>query len=448
MEVFMLGRAMVKSGDLEHGRGLLKRAVEADRELADAWVWLAMTTNKPMEQKDCLDWALAADPSNGAARRWMAVLTGKLKPKDFVAERGSGSAEPSDQAETATSLRTFLCPKCGGSLKFDPENLNLKCAQCGTAQAVEETPAATAEKAVDYTLPTWQGHTWAQAQRRQTCHQCGAVTIFPPGQTSTACPFCGATAFIAAPEDASLMSPDGILLMEVSAERVEKRLKDWLNQGFFSPDDLLARAHESGLRPAYLPVWIFNCDVTVHWTGRIGTNHGRRTVYEWVQEERLINFSNHLQPGVRALPLRLFQQIEPFDLKKLVAPKAEHLAGWPAVTYDVSLADATVNARGEMAASADAQTRAKAMAGRSLLDFRVGGHNFTGETYRLALLPMWLSTYTYAGRQFQVLINGQTGKVAGHKPMDRIKIAGVAAAALLAVILLTILLAFLLRGGA
>ena len=88
------------------------------------------------------------------------------------------------------------------------------------------------------------------------------------------------------------------------------------------------------------------------------------------------------------------------------------------------------------------------MAGRSFLDFQVGGHDFTGESYRLALLPMWLSTYSYAGRQFQVLINGQTGKVAGHKPMDRIKIASVAAAALLAVILLTIFLAFLLRGGA
>ena len=316
MEVFLLGRAMVRSGDLEQGRSLLKRAVEADRELADAWVWLAMTTNKPMEQKDCLDWALAADPSNGAARRWMAVLTGKLKPKDFVAEGGSGSAEPSDQAETATSLRTFLCPKCGGSLKFDPENLNLKCAQCGTTQAVEETQAATAEKAVDYTLPTRQGHAWAQAQRRQTCQQCGAVTIFPPGQTSTACPFCGATAFIAAPEDASLMSPDGILLMEVGAEGVENRLKGWLDQGFFSPDDLLARAHENGLRPAYLPVWIFNCDVTVHWTGRIGTARGRRTEYEWVKEERLINFSKSPAAGRTRSAPRALSADRAFRLEK------------------------------------------------------------------------------------------------------------------------------------
>jgi len=446
MEVFLLGRALVKGGDMAQGRELLKRAVQEDRELADAWVWLALTTEESAEQKECLDWALAANPGHAAARRWMALLTGKLKPKDLVADGGSAAARAPDQPEAAGSLVTFLCPHCGGGLKFDPETLGLRCAQCGGLQRVEEKPAAPAEKDVDLTLLTRQGHVWAQAQRRQVCQQCGAITVFPPGQASTQCPFCGATAFSLAPEDATLIAPQGIALMEVGPDQVEKHLKAWLNAGFFAPDDLLARARENGLRPAYIPVWLFNCDVTVHWTAQLGTRQGRRTAFQWVREERLCSYTNHLQPGVRSLPLALFRKSEPFDLAKLVEPKPEHLAGWPAAAYDFSLADATLIARGEMAQAADRETQAKAMAGRMIYDFQVGGHDFTGETYRLALLPVWLSTYTYAGKVFQVLVNGQTGKVAGDKPLDRLKIVGVVAAALVAVVALVVL-ALLLSGG-
>jgi DNA-directed RNA polymerase subunit RPC12/RpoP len=445
MEVFLLGRAMIKSGDLAQGRDLLKRAVEEDRELADAWVWLAMTTDKPAEQKECLDWALAANPGHAAARRWMAILTGKLKPGDLVAAGGT-AAQPGE-TQTAANLHTFLCPRCGGSLTFDPETLGLRCAQCGTTQMVDERPAAAPEKDVDLTVLTRQGHTWAQAQRRQVCQQCGAVTVFPAGQASTVCPFCGATAFSLAPEDATLIAPQAIALMEITAETVMKHLRDWLNAGFFAPDDLLSRARENGLRPAYVPVWIFNCDVTVHWTAQLGTRRGRQTDFQWVQEQRLFTYTNHLQPGVRSLPLCLFRKAEPFSMSKLVEPRPEHLAGWPAAAYDLSLADATVIARGEMAGMADDETRAKAMGGRPLRDFQVGGHDFTGETYRLALLPVWLSSYTYAGKVFQVLVNGQTGKVAGDKPLDRLKVAGAAAVALAAVAVLVVLGMLLLRGS-
>jgi hypothetical protein len=32
------------------------------------------------------------------------------------------------------------------------------------------------------------------------------------------------------------------------------------------------------------------------------------------------------------------------------------------------------------------------------------------------LLPIWIAVYLYAGRSFQVLVNGRTGKVIGQRP--------------------------------
>ena len=91
----------------------------------------------------------------------------------------------------------------------------------------------------------------------------------------------------------------------------------------------------------------------------VGVGYGREQRWEWRKDQRTFFFKDFLQPGVRALPLALFRKAEPFDLSELVDHKPEYLAGWPAVTYDLSLADAAINARGETAQSADQQMRAQ-----------------------------------------------------------------------------------------
>ena len=39
------------------------------------------------------------------------------------------------------------------------------------------------------------------------------------------------------------------------------------------------------------------------------------------------------------------------------------------------------------------------------------------EKWRYVLLPIWVSTYTYEGKTWQVLVNGQSGEFAGQKPV-------------------------------
>ena len=443
-DLYLMGRALVKSGDQAQAALVLRRALDEDRNVSDAWVWLAATTDDPAEQKQHLDWAIAADPANMAARRWLALLSGHLQPKDLQPSDAT-PARPSEPQDAATQ-RTFTCRQCGGGLRFDPETADLQCRQCGAFEDVVETSTLDQARIFDHALPTRAGHAWAAAQRRQTCQQCGAATIFPAGQTSIQCPFCGAEAFIAAPEDAALISPQSLLPMRLEAERAQALLKEWLGRGFFAPDDLVNLSRHPRLHPAYLPFWIFNFDVTVHWQALVSSGSGRNQRWEWRKDQRTFFIKDFLQPGVRSLPLALFRQAEPFDLAALVDHQPEYLAGWPAVTYDLSLADAAIQARGETARHSDQQTRQRAASGRALRNFQISGHDFTGETFRLALLPLWLGTYHYDGKAFQVLINGQTGKVAGRKPLDYLKVAAVTVAVVLVLLVAAIGLTLLARG--
>ena len=224
-QLFQLGRIAVREGRRAEARDLLERAVELDREHSDAWLWLSATTDDTREQKKYLEWAIAANPGNPEARRGLAILEGRLNPKDILPQGTSIEAQnPVEPAETATT-RTFTCPKCGGSLRFDPAIANLKCVNCGYVEVVEEAAAKDAGRLLDLTLPTRKGHRWAEAERRMTCEQCGATSIFSVGQTSAECPFCGSVALIDAKDEADLLEPQTIIPMAFDVDEAHSIMR-------------------------------------------------------------------------------------------------------------------------------------------------------------------------------------------------------------------------------
>jgi hypothetical protein len=48
--------------------------------------------------------------------------------------------------------------------------------------------------------------------------------------------------------------------------------------------------------------------------------------------------------------------------------------------------------------------------------------DYSGQTFKHILVPIWLLTYNYGARNFQVVLNGYTGAIAGRYPKSWIKI--------------------------
>ena len=61
------------------------------------------------------------------------------------------------------------------------------------------------------------------------------------------------------------------------------------------------------------------------------------------------------------------------------------------------------------------------------------------ETFKHILVPVWLLTYTYGARVFQVVANGYTGEIAGKYPKSPWKIAGAVLLAIVAIITIVVL---------
>jgi hypothetical protein len=128
-------------------------------------------------------------------------------------------------------------------------------------------------------------------------------------------------------------------------------------------------------------------------------------------------------PGMRAISLQDAKNLQPFDLQDVVSFKPEYLAGWPTVLYDCSLTDASLMGREFIFKHFRPQISQMIEVGREKRNLNLGGHSWSGMTFKHILLPLWVGAYQFQGQAYRLMINGQTGKVAGAKPRDTLKLA-------------------------
>jgi hypothetical protein len=97
-----------------------------------------------------------------------------------------------------------------------------------------------------------------------------------------------------------------------------------------------------------------------------------------------------------------------FDLAAVKPYDPRYLADWPAEVYDVPMGDASLDARGQ------ASQRMKRDLPNELGSIRListSSSSMTVESFKLVLLPVWMTEVKHEGKSHLVLINGQNGEV-------------------------------------
>jgi DNA-directed RNA polymerase subunit RPC12/RpoP len=423
-----------RAGHREQARKLLEKALELNKFDARPWVWLSATTDDSEKRREYLEYAVAADPSDATARRGLVLLSEKLDKSRLVPEGQTVEPHHHTQPEEARPVQAFLCPQCGGRMRYSPGQGSLVCENCGHSQKSDGgRPVETMEQPIDFVLPTTRSQRWADAQQAMKCSQCGALTLLPPAEKTIQCPYCGSNQLMESPETLELVDPQTIALMKIDARQAALNVKDWLGSGSFAPDDLIKSVRRIQLRPAYYPFWTFDGTLEISWHCEV--NEGSFRSPRWVRRSgtEFDMFDDILVAGLRALPPKQIGEIEPFNPKEMVEFQPEHLAGWLALSYDIPLADASLMAREKVINKLRKSLQNRLEPGRQKRNLTSGAGKWSGLTFKHALLPLWVGTYEYLGKNYQLLINGQTGKVGGKKPTDNTKVALFIAGAVLVI---------------
>ncbi len=192
----------------------------------------------------------------------------------------------------------------------------------------------------------------------------------------------------------------------------------------------------------YLPAYLYSATAVTSYGAVIGEDYsetrirGKSTRRERRTEQRSLDgrhacyVGDVLVTASAGIPNPELERVEPFDLEALRRYEPELVAGWPSEEPTLGPEECLELARGEARAGVGPMLEAF-MPGDSCShlswDTRLGE-----EAIELTLLPLWVFALRYREDRppVRVLVNGQTGEVAGAAPLSWAKIGAAVAATL------------------
>ena len=338
-----------------------------------------------------------------------------------------------------SAQQKLACPACGGEAQWNPAKKALICAYCGTESPYElkasgkvvEHDLVAALKAIPQSARGWQDD-----RRPVRCQHCQAISVFSGAQQGKACDFCGSTALVPFEETGDIIRPETLLPFAVNEPGARERVRTWYGSRFWAPNNLNQKALTDTLHGVYLPYWTFDAQVDAQYTAEAGTyyqgkDNKREVRWQSVSGQVDHFFDDTLVCGSKGVQPHLMRAVEPFPTTtdQLKPYDPGYLSGWTVERYQLDLVAAAEQGRQRMLAGirdlaaqdirADTQRNLQVQA------------QFSGQTFKHVLLPIWLVGYRYGARDFQVVINGATGQVAGDYPKSWVKITFAVLAALL-----------------
>ncbi|MBX3733329.1 MAG: zinc ribbon domain-containing protein [Verrucomicrobiae bacterium] len=355
----------------------------------------------------------------------------------------------------------FSCPSCGAEATWNPGQQALICGYCGTKSpaTLDTTPGGGATiRELDLAtalrgIPDDQ-RGWRTERVEVMCQSCRAISIFDPARIAQRCDFCGAAKLVPHAEVKEPFSPESLLPFKLGATQVRDAVRLWYGRRWFAPNALGTRALTDELHGLYIPYWTFDARVSAVWTAESGRyyfdtefftdaqgNRRSRQVRKvrWTPSSGRLEhfFDDELVCASKGLDRRLLRGIEPFPTRELVPYQAGFLAGWVVERYQIDLIGAAQHSREQMEQRLR-ELCARQVPGDTHRNLQVRAE-WSGRTFKHILVPVWLLTYHYHGRRFDVLVNGYTGAIAGTHPKSWIKITLAALGVLLFVLMVVLL---------
>ena len=396
----------LKTGDRAAARRYAERALltvdDVETRVKASFI-LSQTTDDPKEKRDLLETVLAYDRTHAEARRALAILDGKLKPEDIV----DADNLPAQSTEQARADR-FTCPKCGARRVFAPDGHSLLCENCGYNDSLAMDGEAD-ESDFFTAMATAKGHRKPVAMQVFHCQGCGAEFILALGVISATCAYCDSPHVVRLGQSRELIEPEGVIPHAFTQKQAIQLLVKWVEQNKLKPGRKVDFP-----RGVYLPLWTFDLGGAIRYSGNMVETDDdpfgqrqRRVVRMTDEYPVLVN--DWPIPASQKIVARFARLLPTFDLTAVKPYDPRYLADWPAEVYDISMSNASLEARSQVFAQYRERLPSEQLS--QLTNINLSSAGMAIESFKLVLLPVWMTEIPLDGKTLPLLINGQNGKI-------------------------------------
>lgn len=329
----------------------------------------------------------------------------------------------------------LVCPFCGTETPFTVDAATGQIEELDLARALREIPD--------------QDRGWQAEKRTVQCQSCKAVSVFDPDRVGQNCDFCGSPTLVDYAEIKAPIRPMSLLPFRVAESAIREQIRTWYASKWLAPNALKSRALVDRLHGVYIPYWTFDAHVVCPWQAEAGhyyyetqrVRRNGRMVTQQVRKVRWVPASGEVRhffddepvPGTHGVSHELLKQVEPFPFQELKPYEKAYLSGFVVEHYQIVLFDAAQRSQQAMTAKVREMCAAQ-IPGDTYRNLRIQPV-FSGETFKHILVPVWLLTYNFRQKAYQVVANGVTGRMAGEYPWSFWKVAFLVLIAVLAVLL-------------
>lgn len=343
---------------------------------------------------------------------------------------------------------SYTCPSCGAQTAYAAGTTVLRCPSCGHEQAIAPERAVEEHSYDEWAaLPAKPVATIGT--QVLTCRGCGATT--ESDLLATSCQFCGGV-LVSATNPAGLVAPEAVVPFGIDKAAADKAFVSWVRSRRFAPSSLKGVNATEAITGTYVPHWTYDAQTATDYDGQRGEHYyttetytvsdgkgGTRTETRQVQHTRWYHASGHVErffddvlvPASHHLPQERLDKAGPWALDGAVAYQPDYLAGYSALRYDVD-PDVGREQAGEAMKQVIREDCRRDIGGDEQRVNQMNVH-YAQVMFKLVLLPLWIASYLYGGKSFQVVVNANTGEVIGDRPYSKIKIALAVLAALVVI---------------
>ena len=269
------------------------------------------------------------------------------------------------------------------------------------------------------------------------CEGCGAMVEVDATSTATTCPYCGSHYVLSKKQIESII-PDGVIPFKIDKYDVESIFTQWIKKRWLAPNILKTLYQKDKIQGIYMPYWTFDADTSTNYTAMGGINYEveyedskgeKRTRIEtrWYPTSGHIDyfFDDVLVRASNKLSENILECIEPYNTKDIASYSPDYMSGYCAEIYTIDLKDAHDDAMNKMKNQIHYMAESDVLRRYDRVRAVRLHTSYSDETYKHIFIPVYSTAYTYKDKYYNVLINGETGKIKGEYPKSPVKIAAI-----------------------